>query len=70
MAMNSAGSALNENEKYLDSINGKVAQFQAAFEKLSASFVNSGLVKGVVDGGTAILETLTAIIDKLGSFLL
>ena len=68
VAMNSAGSALNENEKYLDSINGKVAQFQAAFEKLSASFVNSGLVKGVVDGGTAILETLTAIIDKLGSF--
>lgn len=32
VAMNSAGSALNENEKYLDSINGKVAQFQAAFE--------------------------------------
>ena len=38
VAMNSAGSALNENEKYLDSINGKVAQFQAAFEKLSASW--------------------------------
>lgn len=68
VAADSAGSALNENEKYLDSINGKVAQFQAAFEKLSASFVSSGLVKGVVDGGTAILETLTAIIDKLGSF--
>ena len=68
VAMNSAGSALNENEKYLDSINGKVAQFQAVFEKLSASFVNSGFVKGVVDGGTAILEILTAIIDKLGSF--
>ena len=67
-AANSAGSALSENEKYLDSINGKVAQFQAAFEKLSASFVSSGLIKGVVDGGTAILETLTAIIDKLGSF--
>ena len=68
VAMNSAGSALNENEKYLDSINGKVAQFQAVFEKLSASFVNSGFIKGVVDGGTAILEILTAIIDKLGSF--
>ena len=68
VAMNSAGSALNENEKYLDSINGKVAQFQAVFEKLSASFVNSGFIKGVVDGGTAILEILTAITDKLGSF--
>lgn len=65
---NSAGSALAENEKYLNSINGKVAQFQAAFEKLSASFVSSGLIKSVVDGGTVVLETLTAIIDKLGAF--
>lgn len=67
-AANSAGSALAENEKYLDSINGKVAQFQAAFEKLSASFVSSGLIKSVVDGGTSILTILTAIVDKLGAF--
>lgn len=68
VAADSAGSALSENEKYLDSINGKIAQFQAAFEKFSASFIGSGLVKSVVDGGAAILETLTAIIDKLGAF--
>lgn len=68
VAADSAGSALNENEKYLDSINGKIARSQAAFEKLSASFISSGFVKGVVDGGTDILETLTAIIDTLGSF--
>lgn len=64
---NAAGSALAENEKYLDSINGKVSQFRAAFEALSATFINSDLVKGVVDLGTGIIETLTTIIDKLGS---
>lgn len=63
----SAGSALAENEKYLDSINGKVAQFQAAFESLSAAFISSGFVKGVVDFGTGVLDTLTSIIEKLGS---
>ena len=66
-AANSAGSALSENEKYLDSINGKIAQFQAAFEALSAAIIDSGLVKGIVDSGTAILNILTAIIDKLGA---
>lgn len=64
---NAAGSAMAENEKYLDSINGKIAQFQSAFEALSATLINSDLVKGVVDAGTGIVETLTVIIDKLGS---
>ena len=63
----SAGSALAENEKYLNSINGKIAQFQAAFESLSAAFISSGFVKGVVDFGTGVLDTLTSIIEKLGS---
>lgn len=66
-SMNAAGSAMAENEKYLDSINGKIAKFQAAFESLSATLINSDLVKVVVDTGTGIVETLTAIIDKLGS---
>lgn len=64
---NAAGSALAENEKYLDSINGKIAQFQSAFQSLSATLINSDLVKGIVDAGTGIVETLTVIIDKLGS---
>lgn len=66
-SMNAAGSALEENEKYLESINGKIAKFQSAFQSLSATLVNSDLVKGVVDAGTGIVETLTVIIDKLGS---
>lgn len=67
-AADSAGSALAENEKYLDSINGKVAQFQAAFEALSAAFISSDFIKGFVSSGTDALEILTKIVDKLGSF--
>ena len=62
-----AGSALAENEKYLDSINGKVSQFKAAFEELSAAFISSGFVKGIVDFGTGVVETLTTIIEQLGT---
>lgn len=67
-AADSAGSALAENEKYLDSINGKVAQFQAAFEALSAAFISSDFIKGFVSSGTDALEILTKLVDKLGSF--
>lgn len=66
-ATDSAGSAANENEKYLDSILGKVAQFEAAFETLSATFIDSDLVKFVVDSGTTILDIITGLIDALGS---
>lgn len=66
-AADSAGSALSENEKYLDSINGKIARFQAAFEDLSAAVFDSGFIKGVVDFGTAVIEGLTFITEKLGS---
>lgn len=55
-AINSQGSALNENGKYLDSIEGKMANFNSAFEQLSQSFISSDFIKGVVDFGTAILK--------------
>lgn len=62
-----SGSALAENEKYLNSINGKIAQFQSAFEGLSAAVVNSEIVKGVVSFGTNAIHVLTNIIDKFGA---
>lgn len=60
-AANASGSALAENEKYLDSINGKVAQFKAAFEELSLNIFDSEMVKGVVDFGTGLLDILNAL---------
>lgn len=66
-AANSAGSALAENEKYLDSIAGKISQFKASFEALSATVVNSDFVKFVVDLGTKLINALDFIIDKFGA---
>lgn len=66
-ALGSEGSALKENEKYLDSIQGRVQQFKASFEELSAAFIDSDFAKGVVSFGDTILRGLTSIIENLGS---
>lgn len=63
---NAAGSALAENEKYLESIEGKISQFQAAFEKLSTITINSDSVKNIVDLGTGAINVLSGIIEKFG----
>lgn len=67
-ATSATGSAVQENERYLDSINGKIAQFKANFESLSATVVNSDLVKGGFDFGSGLVHGLDTIIQKLGGF--
>ena len=60
---NSAGSALEENEKYLDSINGKVAQLEATFQDLSQNVIDSELVKGFVDLGNGALKLVNFLAE-------
>lgn len=55
-ALNSEGSALNENAKYIDSIEGKVSNLKSAFEELSQTLISSDFIKFVVDLGTALLR--------------
>lgn len=57
----SYGSALAENEKVLDSIDGKIAIFHSKFEELSSNIINSGLVKFVVDIGNGILSAANGL---------
>lgn len=56
-SMESAGSALAENDKYLDSVAGKTAQLQSSLESLSTTVLSSGLVKDFV----TLLDVLTRI---------
>lgn len=63
-----AGSALAENEKYLDSINGKIAQMQASYQKLSANLLDSGWVKGIISIGTVIIDFLNKVDDMTHGF--
>lgn len=65
----STGSALEENDKYLESINGKISIFKANFEEFSNTFIQSDFVKGIVDIGTWLMQVLTGVakvIDALG----
>ncbi len=68
-SLNSAGSAMAENEKYMESINGHIAQFKATFEQLSTTLIGSDFVSTIVDIGTGllnILNVLAKIIDAVG----
>ena len=63
-AANSAGSARTENEKFLDSIQGKLNNLSSAFQQFSQNTVNSGLIKFLVDMTSAFVT----LIDKFGAF--
>lgn len=63
---NATGSADAENAKHLDSIQGKMQQFQAQFQSVSTNVLDSGLVKGTIDAGSGILGFFNTLIDKLG----
>ena len=65
-AANSAGTAAEKYEAYLDGIEAKSQAFQAQFQKLSSTIVSSDLVSGVFDAGTGILGFLDAVISKIG----
>ena len=55
-AMDSQGSAMEENAKVLDSIKGKTAAFNSAVEQLAKNLIDSGLIKWVIDFGTALVK--------------
>lgn len=66
-ATNAAGSAAAEQEKWMEGLEAKIKQFQAAWQNLSITFLDSGFIKGLVDFGTSAVTILTKIIDVVGS---
>ena len=67
-AANATGSALAENAKYLDSIQGRLAQLDASFQSLSTHVLDSGIVKYTVSFLTTIVK-ITDNITKLSGAL-
>ena len=57
-ATNSAGSAVKENEVFLDSIEGRKRVFKSAFESLSNDLLSGDLVKTGISAGTQIVKGL------------
>lgn len=66
-AANSANVAWEENEKYLDSIQGRLAQLDASFQVLSTDVLSSDLVKSGVSFLTSIVKFLDKIINLTGA---
>lgn len=64
---NAAGSAMQEQERWLESLEAKIQQFEAAFQSLSSTVLDSGLLKWFVDFGTDTVKVLDTVVDKLGS---
>lgn len=65
----SAGSALAENEKYLDSVQGKIDIMQASFQALSANFMSGDLLKFFIEAATGALNLangIAEVVDSLG----
>lgn len=61
-AINSVGSAMEENEKYMDSIQGKIAALNSEFQKFWTEGISSNSVKRIVEFGTGILK----LVNDLG----
>lgn len=61
-ALSAEGSALKENEAYLDSIQGRIDLFNNAVQTMWMNFISSDAVKFIVDLGTGFI----GLIDNLG----
>ena len=64
----SAGSALQENEKYLDSINGKSDKLKASWEQISNSLLSNGVVKGLIDALRTVLDFFNRLDEATGGW--
>ena len=65
-ALNSAGSAQKEQDRWLQSAEAKIQQFKAQFQSLSTTTIDSNVFKGLIDSGTTLLNILTQLIDVGG----
>lgn len=57
-SLNAAGSATKENEKYLESIQGKLTQLKSSFESLSDSVMNSDVIKFGIERITDFVDAI------------
>lgn len=56
-----AGSAMEENQKYLESITGHLAKLKNAWQEMWASAANRDVINGVIDLGTGILKLINDV---------
>lgn len=68
-SLGSEGSALEENQKYLDSIQGRIDIFNNAVQTMWSNLISSDFIKGVVDVGTTLVEIFDSATGKVLAFV-
>lgn len=65
-AQNASGESMVKYEAYTDSLQGKLAGLDNAFQSLSNTTLSSDFMSGAVEQGTSFLNVITQIIDQIG----
>ena len=68
LANNSAGSAMNEFEKYQEGIEYSIDRLKEQINGLYTSFMNSDFLKGLTDGVTDAIGMFNKLVGTIGSF--
>lgn len=63
----SAGSAMEENAKYMESIKGHLAQLKASFQELSQTVVDTDSVKFFIDIGKSLIGVLNTVMKLVSA---
>lgn len=63
-ALNSTGSAAKENEKYMNSLQGRLNNLTTVFQSFSNTVMSSDFLKGFVDAGSGALNVLDNMIER------
>ena len=66
-ATNAEGTASQEQEKYMDSIEGRLNILKATWQSLSNTFMKSDSLKGLVSSLTGVLSLLDTLVNKIGA---
>lgn len=65
-AMDAEGSAARENDKYMESIQGRLDALTTSWQALSNTVISSDFVKVVLDSITSLVDLLDVLIEKFG----
>lgn len=65
-SLSSTGQAMEKFEAYEESIAGHTEKFKNAFQDLSNSVIDSGLVNFFIDLGTTGIKAIDGLVDALG----
>lgn len=65
--LDAAGSAAEENAKYVDSLQGRLNALTASWQAFSTTVLESDFLKGLVSFANELLDAITFVIDKFGT---